>query len=328
MQIIKPSHLTVGDTIGIVSPSYPKPDITDAEYLAQFQLGIKVISDLGFRVKEGKNLGRIHWWSGGTPDERAQDINDFYKDPSVRAIIAHDGGGGAIELLDLLDYPAIRNNPKPLVGFSDITNLHLAIFSQASIVGFQGPLSTYNFGKYSEQLTVADRTIEKETLVNFLTSPEYLGQYVARPSWDWWRTGEARGTLFGGNLSMVSSLAGTRYFPSISDIPDIIFYWEVDNITRYHIARSLYQLKYSGFFEHVRGMVIGRTPGIKKSPWGFPNEPNVKEIVMKVIEDCDFPILSGFESGHEGLNLCLPIGVQAKMDSQQNTFSLLEGAVQ
>lgn len=328
MQIIKPPHLTVGDTIGIISPSYPKPDITDAEYLAQFQLGIKVISDLGFRVKEGKNLGRIHWWSGGTPDERAQDINDFYKDPSVRAIIAHDGGGGAIELLDLLDYPAIRNNPKPLVGFSDITNLHLAIFSQASIVGFQGPLSTYNFGKYSEQLTVADRTIEKETLVNFLTSPEYLGQYVARPSWDWWRTGEARGTLFGGNLSMVSSLAGTRYFPSISDIPDIIFYWEVDNITRYHIARSLYQLKYSGFFEHVRGMVIGRTPGIKKSPWNFPNEPSVKEIVMKVVEDYDFPILSGFESGHEGLNLCIPIGVRAEMNSKQNAFSVLESAVQ
>lgn len=327
MKIIKPSHLELGDTIGIISPSFPKPNEHEGEAYREFELGLESLREMGFKVKEGKNLGKVHWWSGGTVEERAQDINDFFTDDSVKAIMAHDGGGGALQLLDKLDYGEILKHPKPLIGFSDITNLHLAIFTQTGLVGFQGPMSTYNFGLYSQQLSVDEKELEKNTLFQILTSSNKLGNYPTNSCWDWWKQGSAQGMLFGGNLSMVSSLVGTKYFPKVPDLRGCIFYFEVDNVTRYHLERSMYQLKYLGLLKDIGGMIIGRTPGIKPSPWGFENEPSIKELVMSVVGEYDFPILSGFQSGHEGLNLTLPIGAQVEINSENNNVTVLEGVV-
>lgn len=327
MKIIKPPRLKKGDKLGIISPSYPKPDRSDPEYFQQYDIAVNTIREMGFEVIEGKNLGKTRWWSGGTPEERAEDINAFFLDENIRGLIAHDGGSGAIEILEKLDYEGIKKHPKPLIGFSDITNLHLAIYTKTGLIGFQGPLSTYNFGKYSLLLNKDEQALEKNAFFKSLTEPQYKHDFVPNNSWQWWRKGKASGRLFGGNLSFIDSLIGTPYFPIIKDLSGSILFWEVDNVPLYRIQRSLYHLKYAGIFNAINGMVIGRLPGLKPYEVGGVTEPTVRELVMEIIAGYTFPVLSGPDFGHEGVNYPMPIGVKASLDYSQNHFGMLEGVV-
>ena len=128
MDILKPLKLQKGDTFGIVAPSYPFPDKGSHDYYQWYLKGKNEVENMGFVLKESNNLHKKKWWFAGTAKERASDINDMFADSEVKAIIAHDGGYSAIAILEHLDYELIKNNPKPLLGFSDITNLHSALY--------------------------------------------------------------------------------------------------------------------------------------------------------------------------------------------------------
>src|SRR5271156_500887 len=130
--LIFPPRLAIGDTIGIAAPASPpdQPEIIDEV--------IKRFTALGFKVKPGKNLRERDGYLAGSDEERAADINAFFADPEVRGIFALRGGYGSCRILPLLDYAAIRANPKPLVGYSDITAMHLAILVKTGLVTFHG----------------------------------------------------------------------------------------------------------------------------------------------------------------------------------------------
>src|SRR3989344_239833 len=115
MKIIKPQKINKGDTIGIVASSLP----VFPRHQVQYERGKKLIQEMGFKIKEGKTIGKSRWWMSGTPKEVAEDINSMFAEKKVKAIMAHTGGYSAISVIDHLDYDLIRKNPKPFIGMSD-----------------------------------------------------------------------------------------------------------------------------------------------------------------------------------------------------------------
>ncbi|MFC1649166.1 LD-carboxypeptidase [Patescibacteria group bacterium] len=206
MKILKPPKLKAGDTIGIVAPAYPFPTKKDKAYYNEFLKGKSELKEMGFRVKLGKNIRKIKWWRAGTPLERAEDINDMYANEDIKAIIAHDGANDCITVLEHLDFDLIRQNPKPFIGFSNITNIHSALYTKIGLVGFHMGLLTYElggiWGKASPKLVDAGRKYFKQ----ILTSNKPMGKIKPLGKWESWRSGVATGPLFGGNLSMLDSL--------------------------------------------------------------------------------------------------------------------------
>jgi muramoyltetrapeptide carboxypeptidase len=178
LNILKPNALKPGDVIGIVATSYPFPFPEEESngYFCEYRKGVGQLERFGFQTKESKNLRKKNWWCAGTALERAVDINEMFADPTVKAIIVHDGGESAIGILDYIDYELISKNPKPFIGFSDITNIHSALFTKIGLIGFHGPLLTYSFGRMWEQF-LPDKVAEgKKILFKDLTSVQPLGR--------------------------------------------------------------------------------------------------------------------------------------------------------
>ena len=190
-RIIKPPKLSRGDTIGVVATSFPFPFPADEfnDYYLQYRKGITELEIMGFKTKEGKNLRKVKWWHAGTPEERAEDINSMYSDPEVKAIIVHDGGQSAIAVLEHIDYEQVKANPKPFLGFSDITNIHSALYTKTGLVGFHSALLTYSLGRVWEQYLPSKKGTGKTLLLNVLTSTEPLGRMQPLTKWECWRKG-------------------------------------------------------------------------------------------------------------------------------------------
>ncbi len=326
---LKPPVLKKGDTIGIVATSFPLPikDFPNDPYIQEYKNGIKELESMGFKVKEGKNIDKVKWWFAGTAQERAEDINDMFKDSEVKAIIVHEGGQSAIAVLEYLDYELIKKNPKPFIGFSDITNIHLAMFTKTGLVGFQGPLLTYSLGRVWEEYLPDKKEEGKNLLYHILTSNKPIENIKPLTRWETWRKGKAKGQLFGGNGSYLAALTGTHYFPKIDDLKGSILFWEVDNTSSYNIEKWLYQLKYSGLLNIISGMLIGKLPDIHRTAWKDLEEPTPKEIIMEVLKGTNFPIIGEFEFGHKTVNIPLPIGLNVEMNADNLTFKILEAAV-
>jgi len=327
MKVLKPPRLEKGDTIGIVATSFPFPVDEKSNYYSQYKKGVAELESLGFKVKEGENLRKVKWWFAGTPEDRASDINSMFSDPEIKAIIVHDGGQSAIAVLEHIDYELVRNNPKPFIGFSDITNIHSALFTKTGLVGFHAALLTYGLGKMWEK-HLPDKVVEgKQQLFKVLTSVKSIGKVNPLTKWECWRDGKAKGMLFGGNLSMLASLVGTKYFPKTEDLRGCVFFWETDNTPSYRIEKGLYQLKYAGVLDVISGMLIGKLPGIKRTAWKGLHEPTPKEIIMEMLKDYKFPAIGNVDFGHETVDVPMPIGLGVKMDASNLYLEFLEAAV-
>lgn len=329
MDIVKPAKLNIGDAIGIVSTSFPFPTDKQSSYYQKYLSGVKELEKMGFVVKEANNLGKTHWWTGGTPQEKADDINALFADPNIKAIISHDGGQGAYSVLPYLNYEVIAKNPKPFIGFSDVTNILVALYTRTGLVGFHMGLLTYELGGYWQERVPSQKDLGARYFRDILTTTNPIGNISPITEWQTWREGSASGKLFGGNLSMLASLVGTKYFPMLDDLRGNILFWEIDNVQSYRIERGLLQLKYAGVLDVISGMMIGKLVDIKPSiyePMG-QIEPTPQEIVMETLKDTSFPILSDVDFGHKMINLPMPIGINAVMDATAKKLELNEAAV-
>lgn len=329
IDLLKPPKLNHGDTIGIVATSYPLPitDFPDSEYVGEYRKGVKEIESMGFKVKEGKNIDKVKWWYAGTPQERAYDINNMFADPEVKAIIVHEGGQSAIAVLEYIDYELVKKNPKPFIGFSDITNIHTALYTKAGLVGFHGPLVTYSLGRVWDEHLPEKKEKAKERLYSLLTSTEPLGKIEQFTQWETWRSGSAKGKLFGGNIANFLSVIGTPYFPKIEDLEGCILFWEIDGVQSYKIEKCLYHLKYAGVLDNISGMLIGKLPDITRTAWRDFTEPTVKEIIMDVLKDYSFPIIAEVDFGHKTVDTVMPIGIEVQMNANTLELEFLAAAV-
>lgn len=323
MKLIKPPKLSLGDTIGIVASSLP----VLPSFKESYERGKKVIYDLGFKVKEGKTIGKTKWWMAGTPKEVAEDINNMFADRSVKAIIAQTGGYSAMSVLGHLDYELIKKNPKPFIGMSDMTSYHLAIFSKVGMVGFH--MDDVSFGLGNER-NVKDKKLDKfdrEMFIKFLTKAEAPGVIKPLTEWEQWKKGKTSGHLIGGILQLVAAGVGTKYFPKPEDFKGAIIFWEEVGESLYTISRDLYKLKYYGVLDKISGMLIGKIKYIKPIRDQEVDEPSAKEMILDILKDYKFPIMANLDFGHFTVNIPMPIGIKVSFDTSKSELKFLEGAV-
>lgn len=247
----------------------------------------------GYNVEIGKYVFAQHYQFAGTDEQRLNDLQTALDDPECAAIICSRGGYGTVRIIDQLDFSAFKKHPKWLVGFSDITILHAA-FNNVRFATIHGVMPRYFFdddGKPTENL---------ETLMKLLKAEKVSYQFSnAKKN----RSGKTSAELIGGNLSIISSLQGTKY--ELDTNGKILFLEDIDEFL-YHTDRMLHQLKLAGKLDHLAALLLGDFTDMKdnESPFG----KNVHEIIIDAVKEYDYPVAFGFPAGHDKKNLALSFG--------------------
>ncbi|OGE18582.1 hypothetical protein A3J19_01300 [Candidatus Daviesbacteria bacterium RIFCSPLOWO2_02_FULL_41_8] len=326
MKIIKPAKLNIGDTIGIVASSLP----VLPSHLDQFERGKKLIEEMGFKLKEGKTIGQKRWWMAGFAEEVAADLNAMFADPEVKAIIAHTGGYSAISVIEHLDYELIAKNPKPFIGMSDMTIYHLAILAKTAMVGFHMDDLSYGFGRDIKEGMENWPKLNQELFLKFLTKSKAPGIIKPIAEWEEWKKGRAEGRLMGGILERISTLAGTKYFPTEDLWNGSILFWEEIGRDLSEMYQYLHQLKNMGIFDRINGMLIGKIKyqkPLRQTTRGEIIEPTLEEMVLDILKDYKFPIMSNLDFGHFTVNIPMPLGIKVSFDTGKKELNFLESAV-
>ncbi|PTX42056.1 muramoyltetrapeptide carboxypeptidase [Christiangramia gaetbulicola] len=314
---IIPEALQEGDTIGIVSPASA---IFESE---PYEIAKESFEAMGLKVKFGKNTRNRYGHLAGTDEERAEEFNDMFRDDSIKAVIALRGGSGAARILDKLDYEAIRKNPKIFIGYSDITALHMAIFEKTGLITFHGPVavSTWNSfsADYLKRLLFNKEAIKYENPVN---KGDELVQTKNRIRVI--NEGTARGQLLGGNLSVLTGIMGSEYFPT--NWKGKILYLEDVGEKIYAVDRMMTQLYLAGVFNEISGFVFGKCTDCDPGGSGY-GSLTMEEVIDHFIKPLNIPAYSGAMIGHIDDNVTIPNGIEAEMDAKNGTIQLLNPAV-
>jgi muramoyltetrapeptide carboxypeptidase len=269
----------------------------------------RVIEKRGHRVTLAPNIDHRHrGYLAGSDDERVEELNRFFRSSEYDAFFFARGGYGAMRILDRIDYNALRANPRPVVGFSDVTALHQALAIHSGIGGFHGPMLNLDFhdGLSSEN---------EEWLWAMLAGEAPLVRAFSET--DIVLEGEAEGLLFGGCLALTTSLAGTPYDFWIEDG---IWFWEDVDEPAYRVDRMLTHLRLSGRMKKIRGVIIGAL----KSCGG---DAEMLALLREFFQAFDIPVVQNLPFGHHGNNLLMPIGTRVRLSTGDRTFTVLEKAV-
>jgi muramoyltetrapeptide carboxypeptidase len=267
------------------------------------------IESRGHRVTIAPNVDHRHrGYLAGDDDERAETLNRFFAADEYDAYFFARGGYGAMRILDRLDYDAILRNPRPIVGFSDVTALHQAIAVHAGVATFHGPMLNLDFH--------AGLTPEREQwLWSMLSGAAPLTHRFA--SSQVVCEGTADGVLFGGCLALTDSLIGTPYDYWIDDG---IWFWEDVEEPPYRLDRMLTHLRLTGRLRRIQGVVVGTLKGC-----GEPSE--VDALLRDFFATADIPVVRDLPFGHDGNNLLMPIGAAVRLDTHDGSLTITEPAV-
>jgi len=314
---IRPARLKAGDTVGLVAPA----NATFNTY--ELDIARDSLEALGLKVRVGEHLRDRHGYLAGQDRDRAADINGFFKDRSVSAVLPIRGGWGSARLLPFLDYDAIRANPKVMVGYSDVTALLTAIHARTGLVTFHGANGMGRWDQYSldffrrvlfegEAVTFTNTATFAET--NVLTPVRYRTQTI--------RPGTARGRLLGGNLSVLAGIVGSPYVP---DFDDAILFLEDVGEAIYRVDRMLTTLKLAGILGRIRGFVFGTCS--ECDPGSGFGALTFEELWADHIAPLNIPAWSGAMIGHGMPQWTLPVGAEVAIDAAAGTIRMLEPAV-
>ena len=306
-----PIPLNRGDTVGLVSPS----SATDDSF--SLQLARETMEALGLKVKAGAHLGDRYGYLAGTDAERASDINAMFADKSIKAVICLRGGWGAARLLPLLDFDAIRRNPKVLLGYSDITALHCAIQARTGLVTFHGTMGSGSWTRFN--VDQFERLFYNRELMEFRNKSDAGDELVQRRNRAITLTGgKARGELVGGNLTVLSALAGSSYLPDFSG--KILFLEDVGEAP-YRIDRMLTTLKLMGALDRISGFVFGECTDCK--PGDGYGSLTIEQILDDHIKPLKIPAYRGAMIGHIREQFILPVGGEVELDADAGTLRML-----
>ncbi len=341
--LIKPKSLTKGDTICLVSPSSGLAGLVPHR-VAQAR---DMLEKMGFAVQIGANALKTRSYVSGTPEERAEDLQTAFSDPTVKAIISFIGGNHSNQLLPLLDYEAISKNPKIFMGYSDMTVLHFALYTRAKLTSFYGPAALTQFGENPEILPYTKEYFERavmqkdpigsirpsdvwtDEILNWFTKEDTqrARNLQKNDGFKWLREGVAEGPLVGGCITSMMHLRGTPYWP---DFQDTLLFWETPESSAdfrkgksvEDIDASLADLELSGVFEQIKGMIVGRF-------FSYTDEQKreLEEVILERLSKYAFPVLAGVDIGHTDPMITVPMGALARIDSTSNTFEILEAGV-
>jgi muramoyltetrapeptide carboxypeptidase len=314
--LIKPPRLARGDVVGLVAPGGYTSD-------AAIEKAVRHIESLGFRVRPGTYLRDVWGNYGGTVAARIADLHAMFRDPEVKAIWAIRGGSGCISLLRHLDYRLIRTHPKILLGYSDITALHLAIHRHAGLVTFHGPVASSTPSDYATEHLLAV-LLEARASYTIPMSADNDRRALDAP---WYATrtvheGVAEGPLIGGNLSLVSALAGTPY---AADFTGSLLFLEEVNEEPYRIDRWMTQLDLAVGFDKAAGVMVGICENC--GPQGDGPSLTLDETLDVHLQPLRVPAVTGYSFGHIRNQFTIPVGVRGRLDTESRTVTLLEPGV-
>lgn len=320
LPLLKPRALRPGDTVAVAALSGGLED----EEAEAYEAGVAELHDAGFTVQLSPlvELGRHDWWSAARPAEIAGELNRLLRDPEVRAVFALTGGRTTVSYLDLVDLDAVRADPKPLLGFSDIGVLELALFARTGLVSVYGDLVTHGFG-YRHELAGDAREALAEAYRRVLTEPGGPIPLPSTEAWATWRGGRAEGPLVGGLLNRIVRLQGTGFALPPERFDGAILFLEDVGTATSAVWNDLHVLRLAGVLDRIAGLVVGPVATIEETPPG----PGLAEVLLDVLGDRDVPVIGNANIGHEPPNVPLPLGVRAAMDAEARTLTLLEGAV-
>ncbi|MBV2148799.1 LD-carboxypeptidase [Sphingobium sp. AS12] len=316
LKLVKPPRLRPGDTVGLIEPAGFTDDGFDLDLVRETMLA------MGLKPKDAPHLAQRHGYLAGKDADRASDINAMYADPAVKAVFAVRGGWGCARLLPYLHFATIRANPKLLVGFSDITALHLAFAAKAGFTTIHGPNAASSWGQLSwDAFRAVAFEGETPTFANPPGMEDRLVQRTGRIRT--FRPGVARGRLLGGNLTVLAALMGTGWLPDFTGA--ILFIEDIDEAP-YRIDRMLTQLALGGVLGKLAGVVFGQCSGCTAagpSYGGF----TLSEVLQQHLEPLGVPAFQGALFGHVANQYSLPVGVRAEIDAGAGTIRLLEAGV-
>lgn len=308
-----PPALNKGDTVGLVSPS------SASNERLSLQLAREAMEALGLVVKTGEHYGARYGHLAGTDAERAGDLNAMFADKQVKAIVCVRGGSGAARLLPLLDYDRIRANPKVLLGYSDITALHSAIQAKTGLVTFHGQIGSGSWNRFNADQF--ERLFFKRELMNYqnvvVDSDDELVPRKNRTLT--LRGGVARGELIGGNLTVLTALAGSSYLPDFTG--KILFLEDVEEAP-YRIDRMFTTLKLMGALDKIAGFIFGECTDCK--PGDGYGSLTLDQIFDDYILPLKIPAYRGAMIGHIREQFIVPVGGRVEMDADAGSFRLLE----
>ncbi|GGK03684.1 putative murein peptide carboxypeptidase [Luteimonas terricola] len=311
-----PAPLNPGDTVALVSPSSPVDDSFN------LQLAQEVMEALGFKVKAGAHYADRRGHLAGSDAGRAGDINAAFADREVKAVICVRGGSGAARLLPLLDYDLIRANPKVLLGYSDITALHNAINAQTGLVTFHGPNGSGSWNSFNaDQFR---RLFFERELMQYRNVADRGDELVQRRN----RTvtitgGTAQGELVGGNLAVLTALAGSPYLPDFSG--KILFLEDVSEAP-YRVDRMLSTLKLMGALDRIAGFIFGECTDC--DPGAGYGSLGLGQILDDYIKPLGIPAYRGAMIGHIRQQFIVPVGGRVELDAAAGSFRLLQPVFQ
>ncbi len=298
MNTKQPKYLQQGDIVAIVTTARKinRDDI---------QKAIELLESWGLNAVVGRTIGKEDHQFGGTDDERITDFQQAMDNDSVSAIWCARGGYGTVRILDHLDFSKFKNNPKWIIGFSDVTALHSHIHN----IGIQTlhalmPITVKS--NTNEAIESLKKSLFGEP-VEYTVPCESLNKY-----------GYAEGELVGGNLSMLYSLLGSK--SAIKTDGKILFIEDLDEYL-YHVDRMMMNLKRNGYFDNLKGLIVGGMTKMNDNT--IPFGKNAEEIILDNIKEFDFPVCFNFPAGHLKDNSTLIFGKTAELNVQQNETSLI-----
>lgn len=305
-----PPRLRPGDTVGLVAPasSDDNPD-----HLHQ---AVATVRGMGLVPKIGNHVSDIYGYFSGTDQDRAADINAMFEDDSVRALFAVRGGWGSARLLPLLDWPLIRTHPKLLIGFSDVTALHLAFAARAGFSTLHAP----NIGNRWEKVSWDSfwrMAFAAETPWLDLSDGQEEGAIGTL------HAGKAQGRLLGGNLTVLSTLMGTPWLPEFDQA--ILFLEDVGE-AEYRIDRMLNQLALAGILTRIGGLVFGQCTRCSSDTPDYAGF-RLNDLVDQYCAPLKIPAFSGANFGHIRNQLSLPFGAMVELDANKGRIRPLKPIV-
>ena len=309
-KMLYPNPIHEGATIAVISPaSTPLEE--------RVKRGVNYLQARGFKVVMGKHVLNKNKYLSGQGAEQLTDLHAAFANPEVDASICSRGGYGTPRYLNALDFELIKENPKPLVGYSDITALQCALLTQADLVSFSGPMVAVEMG--------SEEGIDSYTEKMFwdLVSKPLSGQRLQNPAETDWAVlseGTCEGQLIGGCLALFNNLMGTRFFPEVKG--NILVLEDIGENVQ-HIDRMLTQFKQAGFFD--TGGLAGLMLGQFIDAWDKAEEDDftLEELVRDIIGNDSLPIVSNVAYGHGPRKMSLPLGAHVRLDTDSQTLAIL-----
>lgn len=288
-----------GDHAAIIAPCAQIGDI------AKIKPAIEYLESLGLVPVYGKNLCRVNRYLAGTDAERAADINAAFADPAIKVIFCARAAAGGLRTLPYLDYDTVKRNPKPLIGFCDNAAVQLALWQKSNLVSYNGFGLAYDFrtGALDSQIAA-----DLRRLLNGETYTIKSGQILRR--------GQASGKLIAVNLSTLMRMAGTPYFPDLSD--KILLIEDVHEKI-YRLDLMLQQLKLQPNFDKISGIICGQfTDSVSDAEDG-----SLADCLADFLQNTAFPAVSDFNFGHTPSRRILPIGADVELDADAAELKIL-----